>query len=128
MHALGEMGQTGMHCHPGAVGRRPVSLLTAAADLARSILSQGAGGRWNANGMVPLGPTAIRAIQAQAVRFRLTLPVPVFDRVRWNFVELHTSRGLQSPGTVKHLLIKHEDTKGTKGPSLWTIPINRERP
>ena len=88
VHSFGEMSQTGVHRHPAAVSRRPVSLLPTATDFAGPILSLGARVGWNSNGVVPLRPAAIRTDEVLAARFRLAFPVPIGDRVGWNFVEL----------------------------------------
>jgi hypothetical protein len=94
MHSPGELSQTGMHRHPAAVSRRPVSLLPAPTDFARPILALCSGVRRNSNGVVTLRPAAIRTGEVLAARFRFAFLVPVGDRVGWNLVELHA--GLES--------------------------------
>jgi hypothetical protein len=93
MHSLGEMSQTGVHRHPAAVSRRPVSLLPAPTDFARPIFALCSSVRRNSNGVVPLRPAAIRTGQMLAARFRFAFLVPVGDRVAGNLVELHAEPG-----------------------------------
>jgi hypothetical protein len=94
MHSFGEMGQTGVHCHPAAVSRRPVSFLPTATDFARPIFALCPCVGRNSNGVVPLCPAAIRTTEVLAARFHFAFPVPVVDRVGGDFVELHA--GLDS--------------------------------
>lgn len=93
MHSPGELSQTGMHRHPAAVSRRPVSLLPAPTDFARPILALCSGVRRNSNGVVTLCPAAIRTGEVLAARFRFAFLVPVGDRVAGNLVELHAEPG-----------------------------------
>jgi hypothetical protein len=89
MHSFGEMGQTGVHCHPAAVSRRPVSFLPTATDFARPIFALCPCVGRNSNGVVPLCPAAIRTTEVLAARFHFAFPVPVVDRVggdSWSFM------------------------------------------
>jgi hypothetical protein len=93
MHSFGEMSQTGVHRHPAAVSRRPVSLLPAPTDFARPIFALCSGVGRNSNGVVPLRPAAIRTRKVLAACFRFAFLVPVSDRVAGNLVEFHAETG-----------------------------------